>query len=191
MSEWTAARIREVLVRHLDPLSGFLMTEFELDGGKCDVVQLSKSGYATEYEIKISRADWRGDAEKEKWQVPRPHIRRFYYVIPADLIDEKLGDLDVPSSVAPSAGIIVVYETRGGFDALRTFRKAQLLEAQKVDDQTQRRSLLAAYYRYWRHVADMARVREQVRERRVTCPKCSHRMRCTDCGWPAKGRLAA
>jgi hypothetical protein len=181
MSDWTTDRVREVLLKHLDPIKELVMTEFQIDGGQCDVVKISRSGYATEYEIKVSRADWRADVAKDKWRDARPHIRRFFYVVPSELIDERLGAFDVPSWVQPTQGIIVAYRTRAGFDAVKCVRAAIRLKAQKVPAEDERRALLAAYYRYWRHAAEMSSSRDQLREQRVRCRKCYSRMHCSSC----------
>lgn len=68
--------------------------------GECDVLSLSRSGYLSEYEVKISRSDFLIDRRKKKTQfyqnriighTPLPNF--FYYVCPKDLIKvEELPD---------------------------------------------------------------------------------------------------
>jgi len=36
--------------------------------GELDVISLAKSGYVSEFEVKVSRSDFRADAKKSKWQ---------------------------------------------------------------------------------------------------------------------------
>lgn len=36
--------------------------------GELDVISLAKSGYASEFEVKVSRNDFKADAKKSKWQ---------------------------------------------------------------------------------------------------------------------------
>ena len=69
---------------------------------ECDLIQLSKSGYATEYEIKISKSDLKADQKKYHGH-DDPKIRYLYFVIPWYL--EK--DIDL---IPERAGIIIVHE---------------------------------------------------------------------------------
>lgn len=177
MAEWNSGRVRRALVRYLQWHQTLVIPEFDLDGGRCDLVQISRAGYATEFEIKISRADWKADADKQKWMKPRPHIARFFYCVPEHLLPPDT----VLDFVLPDAGILVCGGDGVGYDWTREHRPARRMRAQKVDDRTQRKALEAFYYRYWRHEADIQRVRAGVREANRTCPKCYHKMRCPAC----------
>lgn len=68
---------------------------------ECDVLILSKTGYATEVEIKISKADLLKDASKSHRHT-HDLIRRFYFAIP-----EKLKEIAL-ESIPENAGLIVV-----------------------------------------------------------------------------------
>lgn len=62
-----------------------------------DLVWVSEAGRATEFEIKVSREDWRADLAKTKWgRLPR-WVARFVYVVP-----EELG---IPPWVPSDAGV--------------------------------------------------------------------------------------
>lgn len=102
---WHAGRVMFALARHLDPFACRLMTEFEIDGYRADLVMLSKAGYATEFEVKVSRKDWQAPKERLKLAAPRPHVARFFYVVPAPLYEQ-----GVPAHVPRWAGILVVHE---------------------------------------------------------------------------------
>jgi len=55
---------------------------------ECDLLIVTKSGYATEVEIKISKGDLKKDAEKKHNHEDRYNrIRRLYFAIPESLTD--------------------------------------------------------------------------------------------------------
>ena len=56
---------------------------------ECDLLALSKSNYATEIEIKISKADILKDKEKLHGH-RHNHIARLYFAVPVDLTDYAL-----------------------------------------------------------------------------------------------------
>lgn len=90
-----------------------------------DVLTINKNNYLTEYEVKISRSDFKADKKKRKWQWYESRIESmisnyFYYVCPADLIKEQ----DVPDF----AGLI--YVTAEGLEEVK---KAPLLHREKQD----------------------------------------------------------
>lgn len=53
---------------------------------ECDILKLTKSGYATEYEIKISKSDLKADFKK-KHTHDSPFIKEMYYVVPMELLE--------------------------------------------------------------------------------------------------------
>lgn len=93
-----------------------------------DVAALSKNDMLTEYEVKISRSDFRADAQKRKWKFYtaigqdgdkyRPNY--FYYACPPDLIKVE----DVPDF----AGLIYVSE-----DSFYIVKKAKRLHPNRCD----------------------------------------------------------
>lgn len=68
LKDWHAGRMLFALARHFDWWSTKMITEFEIDGGRADLLLISKAGYATEIEIKISAKDWRIDQSKKEIQ---------------------------------------------------------------------------------------------------------------------------
>lgn len=70
---------------------------------ECDLLVLSRSNYATEVEIKISRADLLKD-KKKKHGHKHNHIARLYYAVPEKLVELALDE--IPSR----AGLIVCKE---------------------------------------------------------------------------------
>jgi hypothetical protein len=68
---------------------------------ECDLLIVTKSGYATEVEIKVSRYDLKKD--QKKWHGHRSNlIKRLFFAIPVPLIDYK-------EYIPERAGIILVY----------------------------------------------------------------------------------
>ncbi len=90
------------LVRYYDPRRNLIVPNVSWGMGmhECDLLILSKSGYATEIEIKISRGDLLKDRTKTHMHVHQK-ISRIYFALPSTL----LKDLD---HVPGRAGIIEV-----------------------------------------------------------------------------------
>ena len=74
-----------------------------LDLHECDLLILSKAGYATEVEIKTSRADLIADKKKKHGHHSK-RIKYLYFAIP----DYMVKDIE---HIPERAGIIVVYST--------------------------------------------------------------------------------
>lgn len=64
----------------------------ELFGHETDVVSITESGYATEVEIKISKADFNKDFKKEHCH-ESGYIKYFYYAVPYYMVDYVLDKL--------------------------------------------------------------------------------------------------
>lgn len=78
---------------------------------ECDLLVLSGSGYATEIEIKISKADLLKDMEKRHGHF-HGMIRRFYYAVPDTL-------KAVAEGVIPERAGLLVVSTKDGYDYSR------------------------------------------------------------------------
>lgn len=92
--------------------------------GELDVISVNKTGYASEFEVKVSRADFKADAKKRKWHffdivfTPKYIPNYFTYVCPANMIQE--------ADLKPYMGLI--YYNDG---ELITIRKPKLLHKEK------------------------------------------------------------
>lgn len=65
--------------------SNFVFPNIYLGNFECDILEITKSMYAYEYEVKISVSDFKADAKKKgKFDMPRTNY--FYYIVPKDLI---------------------------------------------------------------------------------------------------------
>lgn len=92
---------------------------------EADILSINKSGYLTEFEVKVSRSDFKADAKKRKWSWFEMKIETqlpnyFYYACPVGLI----GIDEVPKF----AGLVYV-----GPDGVEVIKKASLLHKQKRD----------------------------------------------------------
>lgn len=146
---WNAGRMLFALARYWNWWEVQMITEFEIDGGRADLVLVSKAGYATEIEIKVSRGDWRNDRDKLKWMAhgwTRPHVSRFFYAVPGQLVQH------VPSWVPADAGILAVHAGLGarGADQVREYRAARRYTARRLSDAQLAQIERAFYYRFWR-----------------------------------------
>jgi len=72
---------------------------------ECDLLLLSKSGYATEIEIKISKGDIDNE-RKKKHNHQHPLIKRLYFAVPYTLVDYVMQSNYVPKD----SGVISVEE---------------------------------------------------------------------------------
>ena len=96
----------------------YLFSDWEMD-----VLSMNKNGYLTEYEVKVSRSDFKADAKKKKWQFYEKKIETlipnyFYYVCEEGLISKG----EIPSF----AGLF--YATNNG---LILIKKAPILHRKK------------------------------------------------------------
>jgi len=125
---------------------------------ECDIVELTKSGYLYEYEVKITRADFKADAKKQRsgnkeidgvWQ-PCKHVKYdilqsgsrvnyFYYIVPKDLISV--------DEVPEFAGLIYI-DTSYVNPYFKVVKVAPKLSKEKATDRIILKLLESTYYRY-------------------------------------------
>jgi len=103
--------------------------------GELDVASVNKSGYVSEFEVKVSRSDFKADAKKRKWQyyeyclqhplTTRARVSNYFtYVCPASdkpIITE--------NELAPYMGLIYVEDD----GILTIIRKPKLIHKYKHD----------------------------------------------------------
>lgn len=103
MNYETCPEIESVVAKYLNPRQNIIVPNvwwgLELSH-ECDLFVLTKTGYAYEVEIKISKSDLNADLKK-KYQHRSNKIRKLYFAIPEklqsniDLIPERAGILVV------------------------------------------------------------------------------------------------
>lgn len=118
---------------------------------ECDIVELTKSGYLYEYEVKISRADFKSDAKKEtkfyskanhkKYEVLQSgqRVNYFYYVVPSHLISV--------DEVPEFAGLIYV-DTTYVNPYFKVIKQAPKLSKEKITPDKMLKLLDSIYYRF-------------------------------------------
>lgn len=118
------SRIQEILCKE-EVLKGNLPCENISAGflGEADVLSILKSGYISEFEVKISRSDFKADAKKDKWKHYELRIEKnipnyFQYVCPKGLIH--------PSEVQDFAGLIYVSE-----DSYEVIKRPKIIHRHK------------------------------------------------------------
>lgn len=119
-------------------------------GYECDVLAVTTDLRVIDIEVKISRADFKADAKKDKWwhrlswggdvgppqrrQWP-PKVWKHYVAMPRDLWDDALFEF-MPS---PASGLLLVHDHRGHIDvncqrrAVPNKDASRLTPAQAVD----------------------------------------------------------
>lgn len=129
--------IERVLVNNIDDHIMSLRTY--LADVERDYLTVNKSGYATEYEIKISKSDFKNDFKKQKHKHMKLGrggiIRRFYFVVPEGML--------TIYKIPPYAGWI---EIKG--KKLITRKKAPLLQARKVSPTQKEKLYRSMMYRF-------------------------------------------
>ena len=119
------------------------MPNFYHRGYECDIMSVTTSGIRCEFEVKISRADFKKDMEKgyKKWSwkgeeytsefirkhddlINGKHVNRFFYVVPENLI--KIEELP------PYAGLIYV-SFADKWVHFKEIKSGKLLTKEKLD----------------------------------------------------------
>lgn len=112
---WTEAEVQNRLAAFLIQKPGIVVPNCGAFGWEADLIRLTPSWIASEYEVKVTRADFLADKRKTSkheilsgrraTQKPRPNF--FWYVTPPGLLDV----FDIPSH----AGLIEVSGRRDRF----------------------------------------------------------------------------
>jgi hypothetical protein len=136
---WTAAMIaRAIALQTLNRRCVLLVDRCLWTGYECDVLGVTVDLRIIDIEIKISRADLKADAEKDKWwhrqfghwspvqqryvepdPVPRawpPKVWKHYYAMPADIWKPELMDC-LPS---PNSGVLLMRRQDRGAPVVAT-----------------------------------------------------------------------
>ena len=136
-----------------------------------DFVRVTKSGYGIEYEIKLSKSDFKADFKKSnlkieginndrhviyssfkkhEWLLTGKGPTEFYYVFPESLIN--------PNDVPDWAGIVIAreippseYYTQSHV-RVHLLRKAKRLNREPLSDMKIKNIYTSCYYRYWTEV---------------------------------------
>lgn len=124
---------------------------------ECDLWEVTKNGYGVEYEVKVSRSDFKADFAKQSWvrvdgrRQPRvkhhdlrdrqPHApSRYFFVCPAGLL--------TPEEMPAWTGLIEIHKSDRGYVSERLAKAAPKLHSVKVEPPVIERARLNAYHRY-------------------------------------------
>ena len=122
--------------------AGLVVPNCTVFSWESDLIHVSRKHLVTEYEIKISRSDFRADLKKIRHRILsliKEYERgpsRFYYAVPRDLIE--------PNEIPEHAGLIYVYPV---FQIVKT---APQLHALPLSEEQRQRLQFNMIARYWR-----------------------------------------
>lgn len=118
--KWTESVIAmEIACQTLEKRCLVLVDNCSWTGHECDVLAVTNDLRVIDVEVKISRADLRADAAKDKWWhgwVDRRHrdwppkVWKHYFAMPEDIWSDALLD-DLPS---PKSGVLLLRESLEG-----------------------------------------------------------------------------
>jgi uncharacterized protein RhaS with RHS repeats len=130
-----------------------------IDRFECDLLELTKSGYLYEYEVKISKSDFKADANKKTYKTTKYNeiksgnrVNYFYYIVPENLI--QISDLPEFAGLVYAKKISVRYysDDRGYYneDRIRfeTIKNAPKLSVNKISEKRASKLLDSIYYRF-------------------------------------------
>lgn len=154
---------------------------------ECDLFEVTKAGYFTEYEVKISVSDFWADRDKFKrvlplWDFSKPEgqqlssaiekkhdklqlgstdgPRRFWFVTPAKLI---------PVDHIPDwAGLIQIHESTNGWPAEETVKEAPRLHQTKLDKSVMSHAYTVGYHRFHNLRHELADLKAEMKMRDKT-----------------------
>lgn len=124
---------------------------------ECDMFSVTGAGYAQEFEIKVTKSDFKADASKTKRFYERgwtPRLSkhellqtksadgpsRFAYVVPEGLV--------APTDIPDWAGLLEAYVYRKRI-RIKVTKKAPVLHQHKVSDEVVEKIWKSFMWRYW------------------------------------------
>lgn len=153
--KWTEAEIALALTRNGAPFSfrRWIVVENVSWGWgltwEADLIAVSKSGFATEIEIKVNRYDLRHDRDKRKHhRSSYGKIKALYYAVPSELV----GDAMNPDIVDQKYGIIEVKMPKQEYDYpfCKIIRRAVFDKRARTLQKSEIQELMRlSLYRYW------------------------------------------
>ena len=166
---------RDLVVSHKIMMPNFTPSKWF----ECDMFAITKAGYWTEHEIKLSVADYKADAKKyqrrhyDGYEDTYKHAQltvasercpsRFWFVMPEDVASK----IEVPEW----AGLKVCAVSDSGRVYVNEEKPAPRLHKIKATTELQNQVMLAAYYRFWNQRQNMTKeVERQLKRINQTTP---------------------
>ncbi len=154
--KWTERLIQQILVSSRGPVpyERYLCIPNVCGGGitytgEADLIAITPSGYAREYEIKVSVADLKKDKTKDKhllWHNDGNLVSELWYVIPEDVHCK----VNYREHIPHYAGLIVVSKAYRGLFKCDIVRKADRKpNAVKLTDKQQLKIARLGCLRFW------------------------------------------
>lgn len=109
---------------------------------ECDLLSMSKSGYLTEIELKVSKSDLMNDFKKSHTHYDKK-IKYFYYAVPEEL---KAVALEV---IPKEAGLIIAYKARNGHIKADAIKSPIARPAKALSDKDQFQLARLGTMRIW------------------------------------------
>ena len=131
-----------------------------------DALFVSKDGYLTEYECKVTLSDFKADAAKERKHLMMSNgngPKQFYYVCPENLIPVEL----IPAHAGLAYAVPLTYHFNDEPDGIMTLRIIKRAPARKVEPiKPERREALLtkAIDRYWTARMENVRLWERLKQ---------------------------
>jgi len=190
MMRWTEGRVGRILARHVFKTALCVLPNTVWTGEEVDLLVVPPCCRVVDVEIKISRADLKRDAEKDKWwklgelvattdpstlrtilrrgKVPREFPRRtwkHYYAMPAVMWKPSLMDF-----VAPVSGVILLHDRPDGkFLRAECIKKAKAnKDAKPLDAYDMRALARLASLRMWDSYHDYEKLKRDMRSQSTT-----------------------
>lgn len=158
--KWNERMVQDAVYIHCAIKSYWLVVPNScVFGWEADVVGVLRSGFISEFEVKVSRADFKAEARKAhrglltnpmqktffgERRHPRPNY--FYYTVPSGLIQ--------PDEVPDHAGLLYVEkEVRSSalyYGTVKIAKPARRLHSEKLADSQREQLMRAVNERYWR-----------------------------------------
>jgi len=146
MNEFT---IQNALYNHLLAKGHeFIIPNIYLSGGawsEADLISVTKAGYISEYEIKVSRADFKADFNKLKHHFfkkdQRCFQRYFWFATPSGLIKT--------SEVPEYAGHMEIFKKRNGIFKCLEKKRPPRLNGKKINKHQKEKMYRGYMFRFW------------------------------------------
>lgn len=129
--------MQKSLLLHYDWRQNACFWNTYLADWESDFLCVSKAGYVTEVEVKVSWGDWMQDQTKDKWK-PTPHntkqwlkFKNFCYAVPHPMYEKR----GIPEWVPETVGIITVEAREFKTTKVREIRKPTAIPGALALDQ--------------------------------------------------------
>jgi len=142
--------IQNALYHHvLSKQHNFIIPNIYLGSSEADLISVTKAGYINEYEIKITRSDFKADFKKSKHSFLKDRQKTFrsyfWFVAPEGLINA--------DEIPEYAGFMIVRKMKNRYPfkgfACREIKRPPRLSSEKINAWQKDQILTAYMYRFW------------------------------------------